>query len=170
MNTRNTPPHELIIGANPTASIDTPEDFVPATQESLKQLQESRADAQKALQRCIKPLRLTKSFDLGDKVWLDARNLHIRKPSKSSAPGDMDHIRLRNKYHLSPTISNFPHRSGSMMYFHVDLLTPYHETEEYGANYLQPPSELIDGEEEYEVEEIIDERLIDERSSTSSSG
>jgi hypothetical protein len=43
--------------------------------------------------------------------------------------------------------------------FHVDLLTPYHETKEHGANYTQPPPELIDGEEEYEVEEIINERI-----------
>src|ERR1700680_4254704 len=43
--------------------------------------------------------------------------------------------------------------------FHVDLLTPYCETQEHGENYAQPPPELIDGEEEYQVEEIIDERI-----------
>jgi hypothetical protein len=43
--------------------------------------------------------------------------------------------------------------------FHVDLLTPYHETEEHGENYTQPPPELIDGEKECQVEEIIDERI-----------
>jgi hypothetical protein len=43
--------------------------------------------------------------------------------------------------------------------FHVNLLTPYHETQEHGENYAQPPPELIDGEEEYQVEEIIDERI-----------
>jgi hypothetical protein len=42
--------------------------------------------------------------------------------------------------------------------FHVDLLTPYHETQVYGTMYSQPPPELIDGKEEYEVEEIIDHR------------
>jgi len=39
--------------------------------------------------------------------------------------------------------------------FHIDLLILYHKTEEYGEIYMQPPPELIDGEEEYEVEEII---------------
>jgi hypothetical protein len=39
--------------------------------------------------------------------------------------------------------------------FHVDLLIPYHETEAYGTTYSQPPPKLIDGDEEYEVEEII---------------
>jgi hypothetical protein len=42
--------------------------------------------------------------------------------------------------------------------FHVNLLTLYHETKEHSANYTQPPPELINGEEEYEVEEIINDR------------
>ena len=41
--------------------------------------------------------------------------------------------------------------------FHIDLLTPFQETKEHGENYPQPPPELIDGEEEFEVEEIIDD-------------
>ena len=42
--------------------------------------------------------------------------------------------------------------------FHVDLLTPYYETKAYEEQYTQPPPELIDGEEEYKIEEIIDDR------------
>jgi hypothetical protein len=41
--------HKLIIGINPTASITTPEDKVPAAQERLRKLQKSRTDAQRAL-------------------------------------------------------------------------------------------------------------------------
>ena len=39
--------------------------------------------------------------------------------------------------------------------FHIDLLILYNEIEAYGETYIQPPPELIDGQEEYEVEEII---------------
>ena len=42
--------------------------------------------------------------------------------------------------------------------FHVDLLTPYKETEFHGANYEKPPPDLVDGEEEYEVERIVASR------------
>jgi Chromo (CHRromatin Organisation MOdifier) domain len=42
--------------------------------------------------------------------------------------------------------------------FHASLLTPYKETEEYGENFTQPPPELVEGQEEYEVEQIIDSR------------
>ena len=42
--------------------------------------------------------------------------------------------------------------------FHVDLLTPYKETEFHGHNFEQPVPDLIDGEEEYEVECVINSR------------
>jgi hypothetical protein len=42
--------------------------------------------------------------------------------------------------------------------FHVDLLTPYVETEFHGPNYTRPPPDLVDGEEEYEVESILKSR------------
>ena len=39
--------------------------------------------------------------------------------------------------------------------FHINLLISFNETDEYGQAFSQPPPELIDGKEEYEVEEII---------------
>ena len=44
--------------------------------------------------------------------------------------------------------------------FHANLLTPYHETEAHGINYLEPPPDVIKGEEEYEVERILDSKRI----------
>ena len=42
--------------------------------------------------------------------------------------------------------------------FHIDLLIPFVSTDAYGQAYSQPAPELIDGEEEYEVDEIIRHR------------
>ena len=42
--------------------------------------------------------------------------------------------------------------------FHVDLLTPYREMEFHGANYARPPPDLVGEEEQYEVEQVLDER------------
>ncbi len=42
--------------------------------------------------------------------------------------------------------------------FHINLLTPYHETMIHGPNYSRPPPDLIDNQEEYEVEKILDSR------------
>ncbi len=40
--------------------------------------------------------------------------------------------------------------------FHINLLTPYQETDLHGSNYLRPTPDLIDNKEEYEVEKILD--------------
>ena len=40
----------------------------------------------------------------------------------------------------------------------MDLLTPYRETTMHGINYQRPPPDLVDGEEEYEVERVVDSR------------
>src|SRR6266568_3829129 len=42
--------------------------------------------------------------------------------------------------------------------FHAALLMPYHETDEHRQNFIKPPPDLIDGQEEYEVEAIIAHR------------
>jgi Chromo (CHRromatin Organisation MOdifier) domain len=42
--------------------------------------------------------------------------------------------------------------------FHASLLMPYKEMEEHGENFVQPPPELIEGQEEYEVEQIVNSR------------
>ena len=44
--------------------------------------------------------------------------------------------------------------------FHASLLIPYHETEAHGTNYEEPPPDVIDGEEEFKVEEILGIRRI----------
>jgi chromodomain-containing protein len=42
--------------------------------------------------------------------------------------------------------------------FHIDLLTPYKEIEEYGQAYTRPPPITVQSEEEYEVELILQAR------------
>jgi hypothetical protein len=42
--------------------------------------------------------------------------------------------------------------------FHASLLTPYRETMEHGRNYLEPPPEQIEGEDEFEVDRILKSR------------
>ena len=42
--------------------------------------------------------------------------------------------------------------------FHASLLSPYKEMEEHGLNFLEPPPDIIEGEEEYEVEQVLDLR------------
>ena len=155
-NTKHTP-HELIIGINPTASIRTPKDSIPAAQKQILMLNESRSDAQKALQRHIKPINPSKTFAPGDKVWLDACNLKIRTPFRKLSPWRNGPFKVLQK--ISPVAYHIklPQTMKVNNVFHVDLLIPHCQTEAYGETYHQPPPELIDGEEKYEIKEIIDQ-------------
>jgi len=47
--------------------------------------------------------------------------------------------------------------------FHIDLLTPYQETDLHRSNYLRPAPDLVDNEEEYEVEKILDSQQFGRR-------
>ena len=42
--------------------------------------------------------------------------------------------------------------------FHAVSLRPYKENEVYGENFTQPPPEIVEGEEVYEVESILKHR------------
>jgi len=42
--------------------------------------------------------------------------------------------------------------------FHINLLTPYHEMTLHGLNYSRPPPDLVEDQEEYEIEKILDSR------------
>src|SRR5712672_746794 len=59
--------------------------------------------------------------------------------------------------HVAYRIS-LPETWGIHDVFHASLLTPYKETDEHGTNFLEPPLELIEGEEEWEIEQILGKR------------
>ncbi len=47
--------------------------------------------------------------------------------------------------------------------FHIDLLTPYRETDLHGSNYPRLAPDLVDNKEEYKVEKILDSRQFSRR-------
>src|SRR5713101_1146094 len=153
-HTKHTP-YELIFRTNPTASFTIPEDSVPAAQNRLMDLQKAQSDAQRSLQKCIKPLNPPRSFVSDNKVWLDAHNLRTSNPSRKLSPKRYGPFKILKQvsqviYHIKLPPSMKIHNV-----FHIDLLIPYSKTEAYGESFSQPPPELIDGNKEYEVEDII---------------
>jgi hypothetical protein len=92
-------------------------------------------------------------FKEGDQLWLEGRNLHLDQPSAKLAPKHHGPFTIKQVLSPFPYQLTLPHQ-----WNHVDLLTPYIETEFHGPNYMRPPPDLIDGEEEYEVESILKSR------------
>jgi hypothetical protein len=153
---------DLLMGYHPRAEWTTVASPIPQVTLRLEQIQEARDRAKTAMikaqqgwerRKCTAP-----TFQTGDQVWLDGRNIKTFHPTAKLAPkrhGPFPIIRVLSpiNYELRLPVQWKLHPV-----FHVDLLTPYRETEFHGVNYDKPPPDLINGEEEYEVERIVASR------------
>ena len=97
-------------------------------------------------------------FQEGDVVWLDGKNLPFNVPSKKLAPKRYGPFKIEKK--ISPVAYRLalPDYMRVHPTFHIDLLTPYKETDQYGPAFTPPPPDMIDGQEEQEIEGILDVR------------
>ncbi len=98
----------------------------------------------------------TPKYQEGDLVWLEGRHLHTNQPTAKLAPkrhGPFPIIQVMSpvNYRLK-----LPTQWSIHDVFHIDLLMPYRETKLHRSNYLRPAPDLIDNEEEYKVEKILD--------------
>jgi hypothetical protein len=99
------------------------------------------------------------SYLQGDKVWLNARNLHTNRPShklNNRRHGPFTVIKEVGKYSyqldLCTTIDVHP-------VFHVSLLEPTQGDPLLGQHLPPPEPLVVDGESEYKVEEVVDSRV-----------
>ena len=158
--TKNTP-FFLLMGYHPRADGHYAASSSPLVEQRLDDLLRARKDAlthmTRAQQSWVKH-RDTPKYEVGDRVWLDGRNLRTDQPTSKLAP------RRHGPFTISQVMSSvsyrleLPHQWRIHPVFHIDLLTPYRETKMHGDNYQRPPPELIDNEEEFEVEAILDSR------------
>src|SRR5271170_627005 len=132
----------------------------------LQQFREARKNAQELIKKAqtlwIKH-RDTPRYREGDQVWLEGKHLRTNQPTAKLAArrhGPFEIIQV-----LSPVNYRLklPTQWSIHPVFHIDLLTPYHETALHGENFQHPPPDLVEGEEEYEVEKILDSRRFGRR-------
>ena len=108
-------------------------------------------------------LRHYRPFSEGQKVWLNGKNLAMTHPTTKLAPRWFGPLKISRV--LSPVVYQLTlpmqwKQKGIHDVFHASLLTPYHKTEAHRVNHLEPPPDVIEGEEEYEVERILDSKRI----------
>jgi len=149
-------PHKLLIGIKPQVILKHLESSTPAAETRLRLLNEARQSAQKLLQHiqnCKDNKKLTEIKE-GDQVWLEGRNLTIASNCKLS-PKQYGPFKVSQK--ISPVAMwlALPPSMKIHNVFHTDLLLLYKETEQYGTPFTWPPP-IIDSEEEYEIENILD--------------
>ena len=152
-------PFFVLHGFNPRADwIDKPSP-IPQVALRVEQFKEARRRAQmlmiKAQQSWIKH-KTTPKYKEGDLVWLEGHHLRTNQPTiklvpKRHGPFPIIQVMSPVNYRLK-----LPMQWSIHDVFHIDLLTPYHETELHGANYSRPPPDLVNDQEEYEVKKILD--------------
>ena len=91
-------------------------------------------------------------WKVGDKVWLEATNLHLNYPSKKLAPKRQGPFKIAQVLSLLTYHLRLPSTWRIYDVFHASLLLSYKETETHGPNFSKPLPDLIGTEEEYEVE------------------
>ena len=151
------------MGYNSRAEWTTVSSPVPQVTHCLEQIQEAQSQASTAM--CKAQLEWIKDkekkqheFQKGDQVWLNGRNIKTYHPTAKLAPkhhGPFPIQRVLSPINYQLTL---PEQWKIHDVFHVDLLTPYRETEFHGTNYARPPPDLVGNEEQYEVERVLDER------------
>jgi hypothetical protein len=105
----------------------------------------------------------TPKYKEGDQVWLEGKNLCISQPTAKLVPRQHGPFKVIKV--LSPVSYQLalPMQWSIHPVFHIDLLTPYCETIMHGPNYQRPLPDLIDGEEEYSMEKILDSQKFSKR-------
>ena len=96
--------------------------------------------------------RNTPQYREGDLVWLEGHNLCTSQlAARCHRPFLVEQVLSPVTYKLS-----LPSTWNVHPVFHIDLLTPYQETPFHVENYQRPPAELVQGVEEFKVEEVLD--------------
>ena len=94
-----------------------------------------------------------------DKVWLEGQNIPTDRPSKKLEDKRYGPFEIKRKVGQAAYELKLPRTWRSIWpVFNEMFLTPYIPSKRPQAP--RPPPEIIEGEEEYEVEEIMDSKLL----------
>jgi Integrase zinc binding domain/Chromo (CHRromatin Organisation MOdifier) domain len=166
-------PFELLIGHTPTIGPIKTGGKIPDVDWCKEQLWEKRNQARTAIQKAQAFLqkrnirkrgrRAYEPYQEGDRVWLDGTNITMSHPFVKLEPkcyGPFPITKIVNDVVFKLKLPYQWLKRKVHPVFHALLLSPYKEMEEHGPNFLEPPPEVIEGEEEYEVEAILRDKTI----------
>ena len=158
-------PFYLVMGQHPNPG-HIPRNLsnqVPSAEEFFTELTKTREVARKSLEKAADEMkkfadrkrRPTPIFHVGDKVLLDASNYPSIRPSKKLAERRYGPFKIIEKISDLNYRLKLPENWSIHPVFHVDQLRKYQENPEK-PNFPEPPPDLVEGKEEFEVEKIVD--------------
>ncbi|SJL13290.1 uncharacterized protein ARMOST_16730 [Armillaria ostoyae] len=163
-------PFMILYGRNPRIIPDsprTPNSKTPAASDFSKAMQKIHKETETGLEEAAgrmkaqydKHKRPAREYRVGDKVWLDATNLHLPRPKKKLNDRRVGPFLVLKKTGASAYKLKLPPHWKIHPRFNEKLLTPF--VPPSFPNQEQPPPpppDLIDGEEEWEIKEILDSK------------
>ncbi len=163
-------PFLVLYGRNPCLIPDASNYYSisnPAAEEFITTMSDIHRETHDALQKAAANMKhqydkkKTSSHDyqVGDKVWLDSTNLHLPRPKKKLDNKHVGPFTILNKVGAATYKLKLPTHWKIHPHFNEKLLTPYilpaFPNQEVPP---APPPDLINDEEEFEIEEILDSR------------
>ncbi|XP_077148512.1 uncharacterized protein LOC143809301 isoform X1 [Ranitomeya variabilis] len=140
---------------------------VPAVEERLTEmrqnlevLKESLTTAQERYKRSADRFRKpAPMFKVGDSVWLSTKNLKLNVPSQKLGQKFIGPFKINGIVSSVACRLKLPRTMKVHPVFHVSLLKPVSPNTFQGHVVLPPQPVVIDGQEQFVVEEIIDSRI-----------
>ncbi|GBE89916.1 Transposon Tf2-6 polyprotein [Sparassis crispa] len=161
---RKMSPFYIMMGYEPRGLPSVfPSTNIPSVEFRLDMLQKIRLEAlamhELARQQMADRVRQgSPKFTLGQKVWLDSRNLKVNYASRKIAPKREGPFEIVEVIGPANYRLKLPKTWRVHSVFHAALLSPYRENDIHGPNYMNPPPDVVDNEEEYEVEAILNHK------------
>jgi hypothetical protein len=158
-------PYEVIMGYLPQVEWKTKPSPVPNVSARLADLEKIRDNTLRQIVKAQKVMKIGhqgnkrfKPYNEGDLVWVEGTNLKTIYPTAKLGPKRHGPFKVLKQLSEAVYQVEIPRQWKIHNVFHANLITPYKETELHGPNFTRPPPDLVDGEEEYEVEKIIDKK------------
>ncbi|KAF8692091.1 hypothetical protein RHS03_08657, partial [Rhizoctonia solani] len=151
-------PFELVYGQNPVMNPSNVPANIPEADAVADTLACEWKEAESALQmskeRMARSQGIIPEYSVGKKVWLDGKNVDLRTNSIKLDPKRLGPFKVIEKISSHAYRLELPKTLKIHDVFYVGLLSKSHKSP--SQPFLeQPPPETIEGEEEYEVKQII---------------
>jgi Chromo (CHRromatin Organisation MOdifier) domain len=162
-NTMKKTPYKLIMGYTPELEWNIHPSQIPAVEERLGKLEEiwtkafnNILKAQESLKMKKQGSRCFKPYKEGEQVWIEGTNIKTLYPTAKLGPKWYGPFKVLKQLSAAVYWVEIPKHWKIHNVFHANLIMPYKETELHGPNFTWPPPDLVNGEDKYKVEKIID--------------